>query len=223
VLVGGAIFGVNRVLSSSSDDTSAQPVAPSTAPPARPTSQPTEERPSIAPTSAPAAGPVYCEGSSGFRCFPKATVASVSAILKSKGATCKHDDSADRVKCVKGGKAESIDVSLGSPPGDARKLMSVGVLTFSNAAGANAKGRALVVSNLRASMPTLMSAALPGETKTQQQITRWLPKDMERCTAQGVRVGGYTVRCEPPTRFTVSDKSGRQYSSWSAGLTISSY
>jgi hypothetical protein len=71
-------------------------------------------------------------------------------------------------------------------------------------------------------MATLLKALLPGEPKTQQQISTWLPKNLEKCPPDPVRIGGYNVSCDPPTRFSVPDANGRPMSSWSVGIVIDS-
>lgn len=224
VLLAVVLFGVARLTGSDdSPDSSSGPVVPSTAttaatgvPSEEPTRAPSRRQPTSAQPSSAPAGPVLCTGST-LRCFPKATVSSVSAILKSKGAVCKVQDVT--TKCVRGGKTESIDVSLQPSLYDKRELSTFKALTFSTGAGANTAGRALVISNLKASMPTLMSAVLPGEPRTQQQVTGWLATHIENCPLKPVRIGGYDVGCEDPSRITVNDDKGSA-TSWFASLTI---
>jgi hypothetical protein len=217
VLIGGVIFGVSQV--ASSGDKAAGPGSAD-----RPaTGQPSNNsisQPTASPTTGQAGGPVLCEPRGVFLCFPTATVSSVSAIVKGKGGKCRKDG-AD-LKCVKGGSAESIDVTLMPSIDNPKKLSTLIAMTFSRAAGDNAKGRLLVMSNLKTSMPTLMKALLPGEPKTQQQISTWLPKDFEKCPADPVRIGGYLVSCESPWHFIVPDTKGVSMSSWSVGIKIDS-
>jgi hypothetical protein len=156
-------------------------------------------------------GPVPCRSNSRAMCFPKATPAGVSAILESRGATCRQDGSWTII-CHQGSDP-SIELYLGSTPGHPDKLEQVSATTRSAAAG----GRLLVMKNLLAWEPTILSALLPGETGTQQQIARWLPSDFAQCPSGDNLVGDYRVRCRIPS---LKDESGRVSTTWTTDLTI---
>jgi hypothetical protein len=60
------------------------------------------------------------------------------------------------------------------------------------------------------------------EQPGQWQTSTWLLKNLEKCPSDPVRIGGYDVSCEVPTRFSVPDAKGVPASSWSSGITIDS-
>ncbi|WP_344241104.1 hypothetical protein [Kribbella hippodromi] len=223
LLVGAGIF----LLTPKKQSTSG-PVAPSSATAGSTTSAsngptvPTAGPATTAPTTVvPTSGLVPCVAGHSFQCLPKATLASASAYLKTKGAVCSKDDR-NSIKCVKGGKDESIDITLEPVPLDSigiGRISTFRAMTFSNGAGDNPKGRALVIANLHRSMKSLMAAALPGDAAG-AQIIKWLPKDMEQCTGVPATVSGYQVMCAKPTRFSITDH-GKTLSSWSASFTLS--
>lgn len=191
-----------------------QPAKPSRAPTGKSSGKPSTQR---SPAGQPG-GPVRCTPNGTLYCFPKATVDSVSAVMKSKGGTCVEDD--QDLACVTGTQAENTYVTLQPAGKDSGRLATLSAMTFSRAAGENAKGRQVVIDNLVESMPRLLKALLPGETKTQQAITAWLPKNLENCPDKPVRIGGYNVNCDPPTQFDVTDREGDPLSSWSVGITV---
>ncbi|HZX06936.1 hypothetical protein [Kribbella sp.] len=222
LLVGAGILLVTPKKRSTSGPVtpSSAPVRASTAPsggPTVPSSGPTD-RPS---TNAPKPGPVPCAPGANVYCL-RATVASASALLKSKGVTCAKTDD-HQVKCVKGGKAESIEISLEpdalTQASANAQLSSFGAMTFSNGPGAYPQGRAVVIKNLQRSMKTILQTALPGDP-TAAQVTKWMPTDLEKCTNQFVKLAGYEVKCDAPTRFSVQNDNGKTFSSWSVSFTI---
>lgn len=189
-----------------------QPQAPSKAPTGNPSGGPTA---SAGPAGT---GPVSCGERTTFLCFPVATVASVSKALAAKGARCVKSKETRDLKCVKGSPASYIEVSLMPDINDAAKLGTFDVLTSSHVAGTNTEGRALVINNLKHSMPTLMAAVLPNEPKTRQDITAWLNKFTEACPAEAVTLDRYKVNCDAPTKFSVVDK--QLFTTYTFGLSV---
>lgn len=161
--------------------------------------------------STPATGPVVCRLGRVATCFPKATVASVSAVLESRGAACRQ--AAGWTIVCHQGSDPSIDLTLMSVPGQPDKLEGFSATTRS----ADAGGRVLVEKNLRAWLPTILSALLPGETGTQQRISAWLPKDFGLCPSGGQLTDRYRVGCRIPA---LKDEFGRVSTSWSTDITI---
>jgi hypothetical protein len=209
-----AVFVVVKI--GSGEDSAAQPHAPAAAStPAR------SGAPSTAPSGAPTVptGPVSCGERTTFECFPVATVASVSKVLTAKGASCKKSKETREFNCGKGGQASYIQITLMPDINDAAKLGTFLVMTSSHVAGDNPTGRALVINNLKHSMPTLMAAVLPNEPKTRQDITAWLTKHAESCPPEAVTLDGYKVNCDAPTRFSVTDKQ-KLFTTYTFGLSV---
>ncbi|TCC20430.1 hypothetical protein [Kribbella speibonae] len=72
--------------------------------------------------------------------------------------------------------------------------------------------------NLRAWLPTILAALLPGEPKTQRRLAQWIPKDLSWCPSPGAAsVAGYRVDCQIPA---LKDEFGRPSTSWTTGVTI---
>ena len=145
-------------------------------------------------------------------------MASVSKALAAKGASCVKSKETRDFKCVKGSAASYIEVTLMPDINDAAKLGTFDVMTSSHVAGENPKGRALVINNLKHSMPTLMTAVLPNEPKTQQDITAWLNKFTESCPPEAVTLDRYKVNCDAPTRFSLVDK--QLFTTYTFGLSV---
>jgi hypothetical protein len=147
-------------------------------------------------------------------------VDSVSSILKSKRGSCRQEGSA--VRCFKDDDtAERINVVLRPGPDNPDKLATLKAQTFSAKPSPNTAGRALAMSNLNASLSTLLAAALPLERETQKQIASWLPAQLANCPPDPVTIGGYKVSCDSPTKSTATRISGEE-TIWSASLTIDS-
>lgn len=181
------------------------------------------DAPATTPSTAPrpTAGPVPCYDRATFSCFPKATISSVAKVLAGKGGSCGKSKDTGATICVKGAQQERITVTLEpdlTQPSD--RLASFDAMTSSRTAGDNPKGRALVIANLKGSLPTLLRALLPTEPATQQHIGTWLQRSVEKCPGQPVRMDGYQVSCDAPQRFQLRDDDGKVYSSWTFGLSV---
>jgi hypothetical protein len=222
ILLVVVLVAVGALSHHSDRQTAGGPVAPSQSQSLGPTAT-TPVNPTVpAPGAGSSTGPVPCATGGVFECFPQATVSSVVKILTGKGAVCSVDADTHDTVCRRGVQASSIDVTLATDPGrqSPDRLATFQVLTGSRTTGDNPKGRALVISNLKASMPTLMAALLPNEPKVQQDITNWLTAYTEKCPPQPVKVDSYQVSCDAPQKFVISDSA--RYTSWTFGLTVDS-
>ncbi|MET9271360.1 hypothetical protein [Kribbella sp. NPDC003557] len=178
----------------------------------RPTAQRTPGPPTSSAPGTSTPGFALCRPGRIATCFPRATAAGVSAILEHGGATCRQA-AAWTIVCHQGDPS-SIDLYLLTVPRHPEKLERFYAITRS----ANADGRVLVERNLRAWLPTILSALLPGEPVTQHRIAQWIPKDLGMCPSGDYEIDGYRVSCLSPR---LKDEFGRASTSWTAGVDIS--
>jgi hypothetical protein len=141
----------------------------------------------------------------------KATAGSVSAVLESKGASCREAH-AGTVVCHQGADP-SIDLTLLAAPLQSEKLEGFYATTQSAQAG----GQAIVEHYLRSWLPTILSALLPDEPRIQQAISGRIPKKLSMCSTGEISTMGYRTACRAPA---MKDDFGRPSTSWSTNFSI---